>query len=63
MTLVCGSDLYHNVADRWPEAIDVATLARYASAFANGALKLQSNRADGAEGCSNPFEAASLPWK
>jgi hypothetical protein len=40
VTLVCGSDLYHNVADRWPEAIDVATLARYASAFANGALEV-----------------------
>ena len=40
MTLVCGSDLYHNVTDRWPEALDVATLARYASAFANGALEV-----------------------
>ena len=40
VTLVCGSDLYHNVADRWPEAIDAATLGRYASAFANGALEV-----------------------
>ena len=40
VTLVCGSDVYHNVADRWPEAIDVANLARYARAFANGALEL-----------------------
>jgi hypothetical protein len=40
VTLVCSSEVYHNVADRWPEAIDVATLARYASAFANGALEL-----------------------
>ncbi len=40
VTLVCGSGLYHNVADRWPEAIDAATLARYASAFANGALEV-----------------------
>jgi hypothetical protein len=40
VTLVCGSDLYHNVDDRWPEALDVAILARYASAFANGALEL-----------------------
>ena len=39
-TLACGSDVYHNVADRWPEAVDVAILARYARAFANGALEL-----------------------
>jgi len=37
---VCGSNVYHNVADRWPEAVDVAILARYARAFANGALEL-----------------------
>jgi hypothetical protein len=40
VTLVCSSEVYHNAADRWPEAIDVATLARYARAFANGALEL-----------------------
>jgi hypothetical protein len=41
VTVVCSSsEVYHNVADRWPEAVDVATLARYASAFANGALEL-----------------------
>jgi hypothetical protein len=40
VTLVCGSDVYHNVADRWPEAVDAAILARYARAFANGALEL-----------------------
>lgn len=40
VTLVCGSDVKHNVADRWPEAVDVALLARYARAFANGALRL-----------------------
>ena len=39
-TLVCGSDVFHNVADRWPEAVDVAILARYATAFANGVLEL-----------------------
>ena len=42
VTLACDSDVYHNVADRWPEAVDVALLARYASAFANGALQLAS---------------------
>ena len=40
VTVVCSSEVYHNVADRWPEAVDVATLARYASAVANGALDL-----------------------
>jgi len=44
VTLVCGSDFYHNVADRWPEAIDVANLARYARAFANGVLELAQQR-------------------
>jgi len=40
VTLACGSDVFHSVADRWPEAVDVACLARYARAFANGALEL-----------------------
>jgi hypothetical protein len=40
VTLVCDSDVYHSVADRWPEAVDVALLGRYARAFANGALQL-----------------------
>lgn len=40
VTLACDSDVYHNVADRWPEAVDVALLARYAKAFADGALQL-----------------------
>jgi hypothetical protein len=44
-TIACGSDVYHSVADRWPEAVDVATLARYAKAFANGAILLAA--ADG----------------
>jgi len=30
VTVACDSDLYHSVADRWPEAVDVALLARYA---------------------------------
>lgn len=40
VTVVCGSEAFHSVADRWPEAIDVANLARYARALANGALAL-----------------------
>jgi hypothetical protein len=40
VTLACGSDVFHNVVDRWPEAVDVANLARYARAFANGVLEL-----------------------
>ncbi len=42
VTLACDSDVYHNTADRWPAAVDVALLARYASAFANGAVQLAS---------------------
>ena len=40
VTLACGSDVFHNVVDRWPEAVDVANLARYARAFANGVFEL-----------------------
>jgi hypothetical protein len=39
-TVVCGSDVKHSAADRWPDAVDVSLLARYAKAFANGALEL-----------------------
>jgi len=40
VTVVCVSEVYHNVADRWPESVDVALMARYARAFANGVLEL-----------------------
>jgi hypothetical protein len=40
VTVACGSEAFHNVADRWPEAIDIALLARYARALASGALQL-----------------------
>jgi hypothetical protein len=40
VTLACGTDFYHNTGDRWPEAVDVANMARYARAFANGVLEL-----------------------
>jgi len=33
VTLVCDSEVYHSAADRWPEAVDVGLLARYARAF------------------------------
>jgi hypothetical protein len=39
-TVVCASDFFHSPAGRWPEAVDVGLLARYARAFANGALQL-----------------------
>jgi hypothetical protein len=38
--LACGSEVFHGVADRWPDAIDVETLARYAASIANGTLVL-----------------------
>jgi hypothetical protein len=42
VALVCGTDLFHHAADRWPDAVDLALLGRYARAFANGALQLAS---------------------
>jgi hypothetical protein len=39
-TIACGSQVYHNPVDRWPESIDVPNLARYARAFASGVLEL-----------------------
>jgi hypothetical protein len=39
-TVVCPSDFFHSPADRWPDAVDVGLLARYARSFANGALQL-----------------------
>jgi hypothetical protein len=41
VTVACSySETYHSAADRWPETIDVATLARYANALATGVLEL-----------------------
>jgi hypothetical protein len=40
IALICGSEVFHNTADRWPDAVDVTVLARYATAFANGVLEL-----------------------
>ena len=40
VTVACSSDAFHNAADRWPEAVDLALLARYARALANGALEI-----------------------
>jgi hypothetical protein len=38
--LACGSDVFHNAADRWPDAVDVSLLTRYAKSIANGAVGL-----------------------
>jgi hypothetical protein len=40
IAVLCGSDVFHNAADRWPDALDLATLARYARACTDGALEL-----------------------
>jgi hypothetical protein len=40
VTVACDSEVYHSAADRWPDAVDVAVLARYAKAFADGSLQL-----------------------
>ena len=40
ITVAGDSDAYHNINDRWPDAADVGTLARWATAFADGTLVL-----------------------
>ena len=40
VTIACDSEVYHSVADRWPEAIDIGLLSRYARAFTEGGLRL-----------------------
>jgi len=40
VTLACGSSVFHNVGDRWPEAVDVTLVARYAKAISEGVLEL-----------------------
>jgi hypothetical protein len=42
VAIVCGTEVFHHLADRWPDAVDVALLGHYARAFANGALQLAS---------------------
>ena len=49
VTLACGSSVFHNVADRWPEAVDVSLLARYATALADGAKLLAEHGAQGGD--------------
>ena len=38
--------LFHNEADRWPDAVDVPSVARYANAFAEVAMKLAADGHD-----------------
>ncbi len=40
VALVCGTEVFHHAADRWPDAVDLPLLGRYAQAFANAALQL-----------------------
>jgi hypothetical protein len=44
VALVCGTDVFHNTADRWPDAVDAALLARYGHALAAGAVALAQQR-------------------
>ena len=43
VALVCGTEVFHHAADRWPDAVDPALLGRYAQAFANAALQLATS--------------------
>jgi hypothetical protein len=40
VALVCDNDLFHNPADRWPEAVDITSLTQYARAFAAGVTQV-----------------------
>jgi hypothetical protein len=42
--VVCGTDVFHHAADRWPDAVDLTLLGRYAKAFANAARQLAAVR-------------------
>jgi hypothetical protein len=44
VALVCGTEVFHNTADRWPDAVDGTMVARYARGFATGALELALQR-------------------
>lgn len=44
VALVTGTEVFHNTADRWPDAVDIAVVARYARAFATGAVELAQQR-------------------
>ena len=40
VAIVCDSDHFHHPDDRWPAAVDVGAVARYAEAFADGVARL-----------------------
>ena len=40
VALVCDNDLFHHADDRWPDAIDVASVAKYARAFATAVAQV-----------------------
>jgi hypothetical protein len=42
VSILGGSEVFHSQADRWPAAVDVQALARYATAFSNLAVALAS---------------------
>jgi hypothetical protein len=44
IALVTGTQVFHNTADRWPDAVDIAVVARYARALATGAVELAQQR-------------------
>jgi hypothetical protein len=42
ISIVGRNGLFHHPADRWPEAVDVNSVARYAAAFVRVATALAS---------------------
>lgn len=45
LSIVCGTELFHHPADRWPEAVDVGRLGAYAAAFSTMAAELATRKA------------------
>jgi hypothetical protein len=40
VALVCDNEFFHNASDRWPHAIDVRSLARYARSFTTAVAEM-----------------------
>jgi hypothetical protein len=42
VALVCDNEFFHNPSDRWPHAVDVDSLAKYARSFATAVAEMAS---------------------
>jgi hypothetical protein len=44
VSLLGGSPFFHNLADRWPEAVNVTAVAQFAAAVSDVATTLTASR-------------------